>query len=92
MPARRSRPALGEEAAAFARQMENVKEILGEHQDAADAGAAIGELATSANAPASLTLGMLCAAERERVAATGRRYATLLPKVSCCKWRRWLTR
>ena len=83
---------LGEGAAAFARQMERVKEILSEHHDAADAGAAIRELATSADAPASFTVGVLYAAERERVAATRRRFATLWPKVSCCKWRRWLTR
>ena len=57
---------LGEEAAAFACQMEKVMEILGEHQDAADAGAAIRELATSADARASFSLGVLCAAERER--------------------------
>lgn len=83
---------LGGEAAAFARKMEKVTEILGEHKDAADAGAAIRELATSADAPASFTVGVLYAAERERVAATRRRFATLWPKVSCCKWRRWLTR
>jgi CHAD domain-containing protein len=85
-------PVLGEEAAAFAHQMEKVTEILGEHQDAADAGAAIRELATSADTPSSFTLGVLYAAERERVAATRRRFATLWPKVSRRKWRRWLTR
>ena len=63
--AKRARYA-GEAAVAFARQMEKVTEILGEHQDAADAGAAIRELATSADARASFSLGVLCAAERER--------------------------
>jgi hypothetical protein len=82
---------LGGEAAAFARKMEKVTEILGE-QNAADAGAAIRELATSADAAASFTVGVLYAAERERVAATRRRFATLWPKVSRRKWRRWLTR
>jgi CHAD domain-containing protein len=89
--AKRARYA-GEAAVAFARQMEKVTEILGEHQDAADAGAAIRELATSADARASFTLGVLCAAERERVTVTRRRFATLWPKVSRRKWRRWLTR
>jgi hypothetical protein len=60
--------------------MEKVTEFLGEHQDAADAGAAIREFATSADAPASFTLGVLCAAERERVMATRHRFATLWPK------------
>jgi CHAD domain-containing protein len=83
---------LGEEAAAFACQMEKVMEILGEHQDAADAGAAIRELARSADAPASFTLGVLYAAKRERVTATRHRFATLWPKVSRRKWCRWLTR
>ncbi len=69
-------PVLGEEAAAFARQMEKVTEILAEHQDAADAGAAIRELATSADAPASFTLGVLHAADASglrRPAAGSRR-------------------
>lgn len=83
---------LGEEAAAFARQMEKVTEILAEHQDAADAGAAIRELATSADAPASFTLGVLHAADASGLRRPARRFATLWPKVSCCKWRRWLTR
>jgi CHAD domain-containing protein len=67
---------LGEEAAAFARLMEKVTEILGEHQDAADAGAAIRELATSADALASFTLGVLHAADASglrRPAAGSRR-------------------
>ncbi len=69
-------PMLGEEAAGFARQMEQVTEILGEHQEAADAGAAIRELATSADAPASFTLGVLHAADASglrRPAAGSRR-------------------
>ncbi|HWH99895.1 MAG TPA: hypothetical protein VNT27_06165, partial [Propionibacteriaceae bacterium] len=63
-----------------------------EYKGAADAGAAIRELATSADVPASFTVGVLYAAERERVAATRRRFATLRRKVSRRKWRRWLTR
>ena len=67
-------PVLREEAGAFARQMEQVTEILSEHQDAADA--AIRELATSADAPASFTLGVLHAADASglrRPAAGSRR-------------------
>jgi CHAD domain-containing protein len=84
-------PVLGDEADAFAKQMERVTEVLGEHQDAADAGAAIQELAANADPPASFTLGALYGAERHRVAATRRRFAKLWPKVSRRKWRRWLT-
>jgi CHAD domain-containing protein len=83
-------PVLGAEAKAFAEQMERVTEILGEHQDAADAGAAIRAMAANADAPASFTLGVLYAAERERVTATRREFARLWPKVSRPKWRRWL--
>ena len=81
-------PVLGAEPKAFAEQMERVTEILGEHQDAADAGAAIHG---DGRASASFTLGVLyCAAERERVTATRREFADLA-KVSRPKWRRWLT-
>ena len=46
----------------------------------------------SPDAPAGFTLGVLYAAERERVAATRRQFATLWPKVSRRKWRRRPTR
>jgi CHAD domain-containing protein len=83
-------PVLGADAKAFAEQMEKVTEILGEHQDAADAGAAIQAMAVNADASASFTLGALFAAERERVATTRREFSRLWPKVSRRKWRRWM--
>jgi inorganic triphosphatase YgiF len=83
-------PVLGDEAKKFAEQMERVTEILGEHQDAADAGAAIQAMAARADAPASFTLGVLFAVERERVRTTRSEFAKLWPKVSRRKWRRWL--
>ncbi len=83
-------PVLGAEAKAFAEQMERVTEILGEHQDAADAGGTILAMAANADAPASFTLGVLFAAERERLMATRREFSKLWPKVSRRKWRRWL--
>ena len=46
-------PVLGEQAEEFARRMERITEVLGEHQNAADAGAAIQELAATADARAS---------------------------------------
>jgi CHAD domain-containing protein len=83
-------PVLGADAKAFAEQMEKITEILGEHQDAADAGAAIQAMAANADPAASFTLGVLFAAERERVRATRREFAKLWPKVSRRKWRRWM--
>jgi CHAD domain-containing protein len=83
-------PVLGAEAKRFAEQMERVTEVLGEHQDAADAGTAVRAMAANADASASFTLGVLFAAERERVKATRREFAKLWPKVSRRKWRRWL--
>jgi len=47
-------------------------------------------LAANADAPASFTLGVLYAAERERIAATRRQFEKLWPRVSRRKWRRWL--
>jgi CHAD domain-containing protein len=84
-------PVLGANAKRFAEQMEKVTEILGEHQDAADAGAACQAMAANADAAASFTLGALFATERERVSSTRRDFAKLWPKVSRRKWRRWLT-
>ena len=84
-------PVLGADAKAFAEQMEKITEILGEHQDAADAGAAIQEMAANADASASFTFGALFAAERERVRTTRYEFAKLWPKVSRRKWRRWMT-
>ncbi len=83
-------PVLGEQAEEFARQMERITEVLGEHQDAADAGRAIRALVANVDPHASFTLGVLFAAERERVIATRREFAKLWPKVSRRKWRRWL--
>jgi CHAD domain-containing protein len=82
-------PVLGTEAKRFAEQMEHVTEVLGEHQDAADAGVAIQAMAANADAPASFTLGVLYAAERERVTTTRREFADVWPKVSRPKWRHW---
>jgi hypothetical protein len=70
--------------------MERITEVLGEHQDAADAGRAIRALVANVDPHASFTLGVLFAAERERVTATRREFAKLWPKVSRRKWRRWL--
>jgi hypothetical protein len=72
---------LGKQAEEFARRMERITDVLGEHQDAADAGAPIQELAATADAQASFAfgvlfaLGVLLAAERERVTTTRREFA-----------------
>jgi hypothetical protein len=72
--------------------MDRITEVLGEHQDAAGAGAAIQELAATADAQASFILGVLFAAERERVKTTRRGFAQLWPEVSRRTWQRWLAR
>jgi CHAD domain-containing protein len=81
---------LGERAEEFTRQMERITEVLGQHQDAADAGAAVQALAAIADAQTSFTLGVLFAAARERVKTTRREFAKGWRKVSRRKWRRWM--
>ncbi len=83
---------LGERAEQFARRMERITDVLGEHQDAADTGAAIQELAATADAQASFTfwcpVRAWCAARDggERVTTTRREFAKLWPKVSRRTW------
>jgi hypothetical protein len=72
--------------------MERITEVLGEHQNAADAGAAIRELAATADARASFILGVLFAAERERIKTTRRGFAKLWRKVSRRRRQRRLAR
>ena len=82
-------PVLGKDAARFARQMSKVTEVLGDHQDAAHAAAIAREFAASADAELAFALGVLCGAERAHVGSARSRFATLWPKVSKEKLRRW---
>ncbi|HEU4544138.1 MAG TPA: CYTH and CHAD domain-containing protein [Jiangellaceae bacterium] len=82
-------PVLGKDAARFARQMAKVTEVLGDHQDAAQAAAIAEEFATSADAELAFALGVLCGAERAHVGSARARFAALWPKVNKEKLRRW---
>ncbi|MBB5787939.1 CHAD domain-containing protein [Jiangella mangrovi] len=85
-------PTLGGDAKAFARQIEKVTEILGEHQDAAMAAAKARELAHSdlASADVAFALGVLASNERAHVHAARAAFAESWPQVRRPKWRRWL--
>ncbi|MGH8823406.1 MAG: CHAD domain-containing protein [Jiangellaceae bacterium] len=86
-------PVLGKEAAALAGQLERVTDILGAHQDAADAALALRTMANEVADPsAGFVLGVLHAAERDTVRARRAEFADVWPKVSRAKWRRWLDR
>jgi hypothetical protein len=69
--------------------MSKVTEVLGDHQDAAHAAAIAREFAASADAELAFALGVLCGAERAHVGSARSRFATLWPKVSKEKLRRW---
>jgi CHAD domain-containing protein len=85
-------PVFGSEAAAFAKQLARVTEVLGEHQDAAIAIDRIVELAHTEGVPprAAFGLGALLGIERDNARATRESFATLWAGVSRRRWRRWL--
>jgi CHAD domain-containing protein len=83
-------PALGSEAAALAKQLSRVTDVLGEHQDAAQAADLARELAADAEPTAAFALGVLYSTERGLVDTSRREFAALWPQASRRKWRRWL--
>ena len=86
-------PVLGKDAAALAGQLERITDILGAHQDAADAARAVRAMAGEVTDPsAGFVLGVLHTAERDTVRAKRAEFAAVWPKVSRAKWRRWLDR
>ncbi len=86
-------PVFGEDAAAFAKQLSRVTEILGDHQDAAIAIEKIKDLAAEdgITAPAAFGLGALLSVEHDSVANTRTDFSTLWRAVSKRRWRRWIT-
>jgi CHAD domain-containing protein len=82
----------GPEAAAFAKQLAQVTEVLGEHQDASVATDRIVELAAheAVSPAAAFALGALLAVERDSAETTRAEFAQLWPEVSKRRWRRWL--
>ena len=85
-------PVFGDKAAAFAKQLSRVTEILGDHQDAAIAIEKIKELAAEdgVTAPAAFGLGALLSVQHDTVADTRTDFATLWRTVSRRRWRRWM--
>ncbi|WP_053206166.1 CYTH and CHAD domain-containing protein [Jiangella muralis] len=85
-------PVLGSDAKAFAKQLEKVTDILGEHQDAALAAARARELAHSEQASADIAfaLGVLASNERAHVHAARAAFADTWRQVRRAKWRRWI--
>ena len=86
-------PVFGDDAAAFGKQLSQVTEILGDHQDAAIAIEQIKGLAVEdgITPPAAFGLGALLSVEHDSVATTRVDFSSLWPGVSRRRWRRWLT-
>ncbi len=88
-------PVFGAEAAAMARQLARVTEVLGDHQDCAIAQDRISELATGSTEPApspsaAFALGALLAVERMAADRCRDDFATIWSDVRRRRWRRWL--
>ncbi len=86
-------PSLGDDAAAFAAQIERLTDILGEHQDAVQAADVVRHLAvdTSTVPEVAFALGTLAAAERRRADDARGRFAEIWPEVRRARWRKWFT-
>ncbi len=84
-------PVFGGPAKKFARQLEHVTELLGEHQDAAIAAELVRQLAEkSRGAHTPFALGVLYAQQRSRVADTRREFVDTWPRVAHPEWRAWM--
>lgn len=86
-------PVFGPEAAAFAKQLSKVTEVLGEHQDAAVAIERVKDLAAAhdISPPAAFGLGALLSVEHDSADAARAEFSTLWTTVSRRRWRRWLS-
>ena len=84
-------PVFGDPAKKFARQLETVTELLGEHQDAAIAASLSLELSSKARGSrAAFALGVLYAQQRERVKDCRSEFVQAWPRISHPSWREWL--
>lgn len=85
-------PVFGKDAQRFAKNLEQVTDLLGRHQDAAIAAQAARELALrdGVSGPAAFALGMLHTMQREEVADVRRSFLKLWPDVSKPRLRRWI--
>lgn len=87
-------PVFGAEAKTFARNLERVTELLGEHQDAVIAADTTRRLASGRRVTGTtgFVFGLLHEAERAAVTATRHEFATVWPEVSRRRHRDWLGR
>ena len=84
-------PVFGTPAKKFAKQLESVTELLGEHQDAAIAGDLLLRLsAKTRGSRSAFAMGVLYSQEREQVARCRAQFIEEWPRVSHKSWRHWL--
>ena len=85
-------PVFGAEAKTFARNLERVTELLGEHQDAVIAADTTRRLASGRRVTGTtgFVFGLLHEAERAAVTATRHEFALVWPEVSQRRHRAWL--
>jgi CHAD domain-containing protein len=84
-------PVFGGPAKKLARQLEQVTEMLGQHQDAAIAAELARQLAlTTRGARAPFALGVLYAQQRAEVAALRHEFVEAWPRISAPEWRAWM--
>jgi CHAD domain-containing protein len=85
-------PVFGRDAAAFAKKLSQVTEVLGEHQDAAIAKERVHELGTTADTDpqAAFVMGVLRGVEQDCADAQRDVFVELWPEVRKPRWRRWL--
>jgi inorganic triphosphatase YgiF len=85
-------PVFGTPAKNFARQLERVTELLGEHQDAAVAADTVRSLVGEryVGGTAGFVFGLLHEHERAAIRSARLEFMQVWPQVSDGKWRRWL--
>ncbi|MGB2840021.1 MAG: CYTH and CHAD domain-containing protein [Actinomycetes bacterium] len=85
-------PVFGGPAKKFAKQLAQVTELLGEHQDAAIAADLALQLSSKTRGSrAPFALGALYAQQRDLVAQTRREFIDIWPRVAHPGWRTWMS-
>jgi len=85
-------PAINEAAEILARRMSDVTDVLGEHQDAAQAAELAANLAEQRTDDAVFSLGVVNGIERNRVSMARHEFARLWPDVDTPELTGWFTR
>ena len=85
-------PVFGGPAKKFAKQLAQVTELLGEHQDASIAAELVRQLSVNARGTrAPFALGVLYAQQRDRVNQTREEFVDIWPRVAHPGWRTWMS-